>query len=268
MSEIDFDCGGMCGQLCVNVRRNSENSICCVASKAKRKREEYRIWHLGGLSAHRRTHTHTHTNPNRRKVARTHAIIEWKSPRREFSSRKINEQSPNVNWKWIYVGFFFFFFFHFRVLHLQVICLETMRRFPNLLLLATTIITIIVSSGSIVWATRIIESENSSSSSIYTSFNNSIDGNKNDTITHTIDLDTDLNHLVVDRNTGRVSIFATFLLCLLEEKWKLILRTRFPHWRAFRVGIHRWTELFISIVSGFGFGCVGRHRPEERIERM
>lgn len=94
----------------------------------------------------------------------------------------------------------------FSIWFSQVICLETMRRFPNLLLLATTIITLIVSSSSIVWATRIIESENSSSSSIYTSFNKSIYGNKNDTITHTIDLDTDLNHLVVDRNTGRVSI--------------------------------------------------------------
>lgn len=72
-------------------------------------------------------------------------------------------------------------------------------------------------SRSIVWATRIIESENSSSSSsIYTSFNNSIDGNKNNTITQTIDLDTDLNHLVVDRNTGRVSIAHIYIYNIVD----------------------------------------------------
>lgn len=41
--------------------------------------------------------------------------------------------------------------------------------------------------------------------SIYTSFNNSINSISNNTITHKTEFDTDLNHLVVDRNTGRVS---------------------------------------------------------------
>lgn len=150
--------------------------------------------------------------------------------------------------------------------NLQVICLETMRRFPNLLLLATTIITLIVSSGSIVWATRIIDSENSSSS-IYTSFNNSIDGNKNNTITHSIDLGTHLNHLVVDRNTGRVSIFFCYLICILIS---FLICEPFFFFTTFPLcaGVHRRSKSFIPIIAGFGFGCEGRHRSEERIERM
>lgn len=46
---------------------------------------------------------------------------------------------------------------------------------------------------------------NSVTSSIYTSFNNSINSVSNKTITHTTNLDAELKHLVVDRNTGRVS---------------------------------------------------------------
>lgn len=41
---------------------------------------------------------------------------------------------------------------------------------------------------------------------IYTSFNKSISSNITKTIIHSTDLKTDLNHLVVDRNTGRVTI--------------------------------------------------------------
>lgn len=82
----------------------------------------------------------------------------------------------------------------------------TMKGFLNLLLFITIFKFV---SNSNTGRTRIIEASdtNNSIESIYTSFNNSINSISNNTITHKTEFDTDLNHLVVDRNTGRVSFF-------------------------------------------------------------
>lgn len=79
-----------------------------------------------------------------------------------------------------------------------------MKRFLNLLLFIA--IFKLVSNNNI-GRTRVIEASDSRNNieSIYTSFNNSINSISNNTITHKTEFDTDLNHLVVDRNTGRVS---------------------------------------------------------------
>lgn len=79
-----------------------------------------------------------------------------------------------------------------------------MKGFLNLLLFLTIFKFV---SNSNAGRTRIIEASdtNTSIESIYTSFNNSFNSISNNTITHKTEFDTELNHLVVDRNTGRVS---------------------------------------------------------------
>lgn len=85
----------------------------------------------------------------------------------------------------------------------------TMKGFLILLLFITIFKFV---SNSNTGRTRIIEASdtNNSIESIYTSFNNSINSISNNTITHKTEFDTDLNHLVVDRNTGRVSSLNRF----------------------------------------------------------
>lgn len=81
-------------------------------------------------------------------------------------------------------------------------------------------------SNSNAGRTKIIEAidiTNNNIESIYTSFNTSISSISNNTITHKRNFDTDLNHLVVDRNTGRVRtlfIFrCSFLFCRITFLW-------------------------------------------------
>lgn len=83
-----------------------------------------------------------------------------------------------------------------------------MKLFVGLLLLITIFNIKIARSTGLIDASDSIgygSSSSSSSSSDSNSFNNSISNISNNTITHVTTLDTDLNHLVVDRNTGRVS---------------------------------------------------------------
>lgn len=89
-----------------------------------------------------------------------------------------------------------------------------MKLFVGLLLLMT------IFNIKIANSTGLIDASDSvgygSSNSDLNSFNNSISNTSNNTITHVTTLNPDLNHLVVDRNTGRVS-FLTWKIVFSEN---------------------------------------------------
>lgn len=88
-----------------------------------------------------------------------------------------------------------------------------MKQLPSVLLLITIFQFV---SNSNVGGAKTVEANdiNNNIESIYTSFNTSINSISNSTITHKTVFDTDLNHLVVDRNTGRVSCIRILFNCV------------------------------------------------------
>lgn len=96
----------------------------------------------------------------------------------------------------------FFFLFHHIAGHMSWI----MKLFIGLLLLVTFTSVLGNSSGGRKSRQNNGGTGASAANSIYTSLNHSITIVSNKTITHSTNLNVDLKHLVVDRNTGRVSL--------------------------------------------------------------